>query len=85
MNWKWNTKSNRIELMQAKKKGRSVEKSLIFGLQFIHKLLCLSINGRDVIPKQTRDHCSGSTNTLQFEGRWYFSFSTVALVSITPL
>lgn len=34
MNWKWNTKNNRIQLMQAKKKGKSVENSLIFGLQF---------------------------------------------------
>lgn len=51
--------------MQGKKKGRSVEKSLIFGLQFIHKLLCTSVNEKYTFPKWTQDQYLGSMNTHQ--------------------
>lgn len=61
----WNTKSKMIKLMQAKKKGRSVETSLIFGLQFIDKLPCTSVYERDMFPKRTQDQCLGSMNTHQ--------------------
>lgn len=78
----WTTQNKMIKLMHAKKKGGSAGKSLIFGLQFIHQLLCMSVKERDTFPKQTQDQSLGRMNTCQFEGRQNFSFSTVILVLV---